>query len=323
MKGYRYALWGAVALLLLGGAYWSMQDRILTDRQDPQDDRLQIVVSFFPYGEFVRAVVGDRATVSELVPSGVEPHDFEPTPRDIERMYRADIVIINGAGIDAWAEKVARELPERGVRVIRMADGIELLSASEEEHEEENQEISHEESEIHSADPHFWLDPVLAQSQVRTIARVVGEQDGQYRDFYQARAEVFALELGRLDQEYQTGLSQCRLRTIVTSHDAFAYLAKRYLLETVSIAGLSPDAEPSSQRLAEIARETSRLGVKFIFFETLSSPKLAQTLAGELGISTLVFDPIEGSPVVDGARATYTELMRSNLRNLEVALECL
>lgn len=308
MKGYRYALWGAVALLLLGGAYWSMQDRILTDRQVPQDDRLQIVVSFFPYGEFVRAVVGDRATVSELVPSGVEPHDFEPTPRDIERMYRADIVIINGAGIDAWAEKVARELPERGVRVIRMADGIELLSASE---------------EGHSADPHFWLDPVLAQSQVRTIARVVGEQDGQYRDFYQARAEVFALELGRLDQEYQTGLSQCRLRTIVASHDAFAYLAKRYLLETVSIAGLSPDAEPSSQRLAEIARETSRLGVKFIFFETLSSPKLAQTLAGELGISTLVFDPIEGSPVVDGARATYTELMRSNLRNLEVALECL
>lgn len=312
-----------VALLLLGGAYWSMRDRILTDRQVPQDDRLQIVVSFFPYGEFARAVVGDRATVSELVPSGVEPHDFEPTPRDIERMYRADIVIINGAGIDAWAEKVARELPERGVRVIRMADGIELLSASEEEHEEENQEISHEESEIHSADPHFWLDPVLAQSQVRTIARVVGEQDGQYRDFYQARAEVFALELGRLDQEYQTGLSQCRLRTIVTSHDAFAYLAKRYLLETVSIAGLSPDAEPSSQRLAEIARETSRLGVKFIFFETLSSPKLAQTLAGELGIGTLVFDPIEGSPVVDGARATYTELMRSNLRNLEVALECL
>ena len=297
-----------VALLLLGGAYWSMRDRILTDRQVPQDDRLQIVVSFFPYGEFARAVVGDRATVSELVPSGVEPHDFEPTPRDIERMYRADIVIINGAGIDAWAEKVARELPERGVRVIRMADGIELLSASE---------------EGHCADPHFWLDPVLAQSQVRTIARVVGEQDGQYRDFYQARAEVFALELGRLDQEYQTGLSQCRLRTIVTSHDAFAYLAKRYLLETVSIAGLSPDAEPSSQRLAEIARETSRLGVKFIFFETLSSPKLAQTLAGELGIGTLVFDPIEGSPVVDGARATYTELMRSNLRNLEVALECL
>ncbi|MBP5993306.1 MAG: zinc ABC transporter substrate-binding protein [Candidatus Moranbacteria bacterium] len=318
-----YVIFGVVSLLLLSGAYWLMRDGIPADQQTPQDDRLRIVVSFFPYGEFARAVVGDRATVSELVPSGVEPHDFEPTPRDIEQMYRADIVIINGAGIDAWAEKVARELPERGVRVIRMADGIELLSASEEEHEEENQEISHEESGNHSADPHFWLDPILAESQVRTIAQVIGEQDEQHRDFYQARAEVFALELGRLDQEYQTGLRQCRLRTIVTSHDAFAYLAKRYLLETVSIAGLSPDAEPSSQRLAEIARETSRLGVKFIFFETLSSPKLAQTLASELGIGTLVFDPIEGSPVVDGARATYTELMRSNLRNLEVALECL
>lgn len=308
MKGY--VIFGAVSLLLLSGACWLMWGGGLAERQVPEDGRLRVVVSFFPYGEFARAVVGDLATVSELVPAGVEPHDFEPTPRDIERMYRADIVIINGAGIDAWAEKVARELPERGVRVIRMADGIELLSAG-------------EESDNHSADPHFWLDPILAQDQVRTIAQIISERDEQHRDFYQARAEVFTLELDRLDREYQDGLHQCRLRTIVSSHDAFAYLAKRYLLETVSIAGLSPDAEPSSQRLAEIARETSRLGVKFIFFETLSSPKLAETLAGELGIGTLVFDPIEGAPVVDGARATYTELMRSNLRNLEVALECL
>lgn len=314
---------GAAAVLLLVGMYWVTRAGVPENRQADPDGRLQIVVSFFPYGEFARAVVGDLASVSELVPSGVEPHDFEPTPRDIERMYRADIVIINGAGIDAWAEKVARELPERGVRVIRMADGIELLSASEEAHEDEGQEISHEESESHSADPHFWLDPVLAQGQVRIIAQAIGELDDKNRDFYQARAEVFALELGQLDREYQTGLRECRLRTIVTSHDAFIYLAKRYLLETVSIAGLSPETEPSSQRLAEIARETSRLGVKFIFFETLSSPKLAQTLAGELGIGTLVFDPIEGSPVVDGVRATYTELMRSNLRNLRTALECL
>lgn len=313
-----YVVFGAAALLLLSGAYWLMQEQGTADQQALQDDRLQIVVSFFPYGEFARAVAGDRATVSELVPSGVEPHDFEPTPRDIERMYRADIVIINGAGIDAWAEKVALELPE-SVRVIRMADSIELLSAG----AEERGEVSLETSGDRAADPHFWLDPILAESQVRAIAQAIGELDTKHRDFYRARGEIFIGELGRLDQEYQAGLRQCRLRTIVTSHDAFAYLAKRYLLETVSIASLSPDAEPSSQRLAEVARETSRLGVRFIFFETLSSPKLARTLSGELGVGTLVFDPIEGSPVVDGARATYTELMRSNLHNLRVALECL
>lgn len=317
----KYMILGIIGIGMMIGAYGLLRSVGPADRQAEQDDRIRIVVSFFPYGEFARAVAGDLATVSELVPSGVEPHDFEPTPRDIERMYQADVVIINGAGIDAWAEKVARELPEHGVRVVRMAENVELLPGGEEDHEEASPDESEEEEHIY--DPHFWLDPILAQDQVRAIAQAIGEADGKHRDFYQARAEVFIGELGRLDREYQDSLGQCRLRTIVTSHDAFAYLAKRYQLETVSIAGLSPEAEPSSQRLAEIARETSRLGVKFIFFETLSSPKLAETLAGELGIGTLVFDPIEGSPVVDGVRATYTGLMRSNLRNLESALECL
>ena len=316
----KYMILGIIGIGLAGVAYGLLWSANQADRQVGQDNRIQIVVSFFPYGEFARAVAGDLATVSELVPSGVEPHDFEPTPRDIERMYRADIVIINGAGIDVWAEKVARELPEHGVRVVRMAESVELLPGRVEDHEAAPQDGSEEER---MNDPHFWLDPILAQDQVRTIAQVIGEVDGGHRDFYRARAEVFIGELGQLDREYQDGLGQCRLRTIVTSHDAFTYLAKRYQLETVSISGLSPEAEPSSQRLAEIARETSRLGVKFIFFETLSSPKLAETLAGELGIGTLVFDPIEGSPVVDGVRATYTGLMRSNLRNLEAALECL
>lgn len=273
-------------------------------------EKLRVAVSFFPYGEFARAVAGDLADVSELVPAGVEPHDFEPTPRDMEQLYRADVVIINGAGIDAWAEKAVRDLPEHGTRVIRMSQGIDLLSGSD--------DISQGQP-----DPHFWLDPVLAEVQVERIAEVLSEVDPVHQDQYQFQAQAFIGELRSLDAEYRQGLATCRLHTVVTSHDAFTYLAKRYTLKTIAIAGLSPDAEPSPQRLAAIARQIQELGVRVIFFETLASPKLAETLAREEHIETLVFDPIEGAPIVNGRRATYTGLMQENLRNLRRALECL
>lgn len=273
----------------------------------PRERHLQVVASFFPYAEFARAVASDIADVSELVPAGVEPHDFEPTPRDIEKLYKADIVIINGAGIDAWAEKLTPALERQGVRVVRMADGMSLLPG------EEGQ-----------TDPHFWLDPVLAQDQVRRISEAFIEKDSSHADEYRVRSQEYMEELAKVDQAYRDGLSQCRLQSIVTSHDAFTYLAKRYTLEVISIAGLSPSAEPSPKHLAEIARSAEEHHIRYIFFETLASPKLAETLAREVGAQTLVFNPIEGSiPRSDGSRASYIDLMTENLNNLRTALECL
>lgn len=290
--------------------------------QDDTERSLRVVASFFPYAEFARAVAGETASVTTLVPSGVEPHDFEPTPRDMERLYQADIVIMNGAGIDAWAEKLAPELENHGVRVVRMADSIDLLPVKGEGHESESAKDDAQEASV--PDPHFWLDPVLAETQVRQIAEVFSETDPAHQSQYASRGDALIEELRALNQEYDSGLRTCRLRTVVTAHDAFTYLAKRYTLEVVSIAGLSPNAEPSPGRLVEIARLVRERDIRYIFFETLSSPELSETLARETGIGTLVFNPIEGGGIgEDGFPETYLGLMRQNLTHLRTALECL
>ncbi len=288
---------------------------------------LRVVASFFPYAEFARGVAGGDVSVTTLVPSGVEPHDFEPTPRDIEKLYQADVVIINGAGIDAWAEKLSPELIKRGVRVVRMSDTVDLLPGQDDEHQNESLgalEGDRHEHDESAFDPHFWLDPVLAEIQVNRIKEVFIEVDPVNQAQYEARWAVTAQELRSLNQEYTSGLHQCRLRSVVTAHDAFTYLAKRYTLEVISIAGLSPNTEPSPKRLVEIASVVRERNIRYIFFETLSSPKLSQTLARETGVETLVFNPIEGGMMDEnGVPETYFSLMRQNLHHLRIALECL
>ena len=318
-------------LIIAGVGIWSFA--FLMSSLKPESPRgendpghsLQVVASFFPYAEFARAVGGEAVSVTTLVPSGVEPHDFEPTPRDMEKLYRADVVILNGAGIDAWAEKLVPELARRGIRVVRMTDFMDPLPVTEESYEpgvsEDDAHDAHEESGL---DPHFWLDPVLAETQIERIAEAFSETDPIHRTQYESRKETAVEALRSLDQEYVSGLRTCRLRTVVTAHDAFTYLAKRYTLEVVSIAGLSPNAEPSPGRMVEIIRLVRERDIRYIFFETLSSPKLSETLAREAGIGTLVFNPIEGGMIgEDGSPETYFGLMRQNLTHLRTALECL
>lgn len=324
-------MWNRIffGLIIAGVGIWSFA--FLMSSLKPESPRrendpghsLQVVASFFPYAEFARAVGGEAVSVTTLVPSGIEPHDFEPTPRDMEKLYRADVVILNGAGIDAWAEKLVPELTKHGVRVMRMADSLDSLLVQDEGHAAEVVG-----SDIHgaliSADPHFWLDPVLAEMQVSRIMGVFSEVDPIHQSQYASRGSSFIEELHALDREYDSGLRTCRLRTVVTAHNAFTYLAKRYTLEVVSIAGLSPHTEPSPGRLAEITRLVRERGIRYIFFETLSSPELAETLAREAGVGTLVFNPIEGGMIgEDGLPETYLGLMRQNLIHLRRALECL
>ena len=290
-----------------------------SQKQDAPKNSLRVVASFFPYAEFARGVAGEDASIVTLVPSGVEPHDFEPTPRDIEKLYRADVVIINGAGIDALAEKLIPEITKRGVRVLRMSDNLHLPSI-----QDAPSDGSSEVSQESALDPHFWLDPVLAEIQVKKIMEVFLEIDPAHQEQYKSRGMAIIQELQLLDQEYTSGLQNCHLRSVVTAHDAFTYLAKRYSLDVISIAGLSPNAEPSPKRLIEITQLVREQNIKYIFFETLSSPKLSETLARESGIGTLVFNPIESGMIrEDGHTETYFSLMRENLAHLRIALECL
>lgn len=274
--------------------------------------KISIVATFYPLQDFAESVGGDEVTVQSIVPAGTEPHDYEPTPQDIVSAYQADVFLLNGGGIDAWAEKIRPELERRGVAVVQMSEVVSLLLASVEA-----------EGETDTLDPHFWLDPVWAQKEAEALRDALTLRDPERAEVYTRNMERFIALLADLDTAYREGLRQCEFHTIVTSHDAFAYLAKRYGFETIPISGISPESEVSPRALAEIAVAVRSLGLRHIFFETLSSPKVAETLAEEVGAQTLVFNPLEGLTEEDRqAGKNYLSVMYENLSNLQTALQC-
>ena len=322
---------GVVSIIAVGGLWFAFRqsDEMSGNKeQGAKQGTLSVVATFYPLADFARNVGGEYVEVMSVVPAGVEPHDYEPTPGDVLKAYEADVFLLNGAGFDAWAEKIRPELEQRGVRVIQMSELVTLLPGSHEEHEEEadHEGEMHEEEAEHEAeayDPHFWLDPVLAEKQVEAIALALGERDASHRDEYVKQSSMYLSKLAALDASYRAALQSCALGTVVTSHNAFAYMAERYNFETISAAGLSPEAEASPRRLAEIATLVREKGIKHIFFETLVSPKVAETLAREVGAETLVFNPIEGVTEEERlAGLDYLAIMKSNLVNLVIARQC-
>jgi zinc transport system substrate-binding protein len=264
-----------------------------------------VVATIYPLWEFSRQVAGDRADVVSLVPAGVEPHDWEPAPRDVSQIRRAAVFVHTGTGLDGWAEKLLADLTGRRGVVVNARGGLSVLT------------------EGGITDPHVWLDPTLARVQVLAIAGGLEQADPAGRAVYAENAKAFVARLDALDLEYAAGLADCARREVVTSHAAFAYLARRYRLTQVPIMGISPEAEPSPADLAAIVRTARRLKVTHVFYETLVSPRLAETLSREIGATPLPLNPIEGvSPAEAAAGIGYLELMRANLANLRTALGC-
>jgi zinc transport system substrate-binding protein len=181
-------------------------------------------------------------------------------------------------------------------------------------------EESQEEHADEGKDPHVWLDPVRLAAIADRLAERLGDADAAHRDGYRARAAALRTDLESLDREFAAGLTNCARTEIVTSHAAYGYLAARYGLEQIPIAGLDPEAEPTPQRVAEVAALARERGVTTIFFETLVSPKVAETVAAEIGAKAEILDPIEG--LAPGSDDTYLTVMRANLARLRAALGC-
>lgn len=249
--------------------------------------------------------------VTSITPAGVEPHDFEPSPKDVSTIMKSDIFVWHGGSVDTWAQSLAKTRLEANLAVIQTSKNVELLPLSE----------SAEDKKV--IDPHTWLDPVLFSKEVQTVRDEFILADPTNADLYLKNAATLITELSRLDAEFSRGLQTCNDRRIVTSHNAFGYLAKRYDLTVSPIAGLSPEEEPSAGGLAELTDYVKSHKISTIFFETLASPKLAQTLAKETGAKTAVLNPLEG---LEGKRISkgddYFTVMRENLSVLRSALRC-
>jgi zinc transport system substrate-binding protein len=274
-----------------------------------------IIASFYPLFEFARQTADGHADVMSLVPPGVEPHDWEPAPQDLKRIREARLFIYNGAGFEPWVAKLSDAAGQPMTSMVRATAGIDLLPAA---------PSAGSGSDVGGRpDPHVWLDPVLAQSMVERIRAALATQDPAHASAYALNAQAFTATLAKLHEAFEAGLRECERREIVTSHAAFAYLAKRYRLTVVPVMGLAPDSEPVPAQLAAVARFAREKKVKYIFFEALVSPRLAETLAREVGAQTLVFDPIEGmTREQEAAGQGYVARMEENLKHLRLALEC-
>jgi zinc transport system substrate-binding protein len=234
--------------------------------------------------------------VNNLTPPGAEPHDLELTPREVVRIEQADVVLYLSHGFQPAVSKAAEQGSGKKVDVLA---GLTL-------HPSDGSEAGL------TADPHVWLDPILFSRIARTIGTAL------------SRPSIpLVRDLHALDRDYRQGLRHCKRREIVTSHAAFGYLAARYGLQQVAITGLAPESEPSPQQLAHVVQVVRRTHATTVFFERLVSPRLAQTVAREVGAHTAVLDPIEGLTADEQTRGdTYLTLMRSNLASLRMALAC-
>lgn len=271
-----------------------------------------IVTTIYPLYEFTKQVVGDKADVVLLVPNGAEPHDWEPSPSDLIKVKNASLVIYNGAGLEPWVEKIGSTTLS-GKQTLSAANVVPLLQA---QYDEEG-----ESAETGVMDPHIWLDPVNAQAIVHAIAAAAAQIDPSNSDYYSANSTNYITRLVELDHDYRLALASTARRDIITSHAAFGYLAARYGLNQIAIMGLSPDAEPTPERMAQVIRHVRSAGIKYIFFETLVSPKLSEIIASETGAQTLVLNPLEGlsdDEIANGEN--YITVMRMNLTNLQYAL---
>jgi zinc transport system substrate-binding protein len=271
--------------------------------------KLQIAASFYPMYFFASQIGGDKADVMSITPAAAEPHDYEPTTQDVVRINQSNMLVLNGGKLEPWGDKIKDQLQGTSTLIVTAGNGLA------------NKQLTENGQTIQ--DPHIWLDPVLAKKEVAVIEKGFEKIDPADKAYFQANAKKLESDLDQLNAEYKAGLSSCKMKDFVTSHAAFGYLAATYGINQVAISGVSPDEEPSSQKLAEVANLVKQKDIKIIFFESLISPKLSETIANETGAKTMVLDPIEGITSNDlKAGHTYLTVMRDNLSALQTALQC-
>ncbi|GFZ91190.1 zinc ABC transporter substrate-binding protein [Paenibacillus marchantiophytorum] len=282
--------------------------------------KLKVVTTFYPMYEFTKQVAGEHANVVALIPAGAEPHDWEPSAKDMVQVKEANLFVYNGI-VEGWAKKALESAANDKRVVVEASKGIQLMEGLPEE-EEEGEHHDHEKADGGKIlDPHVWLDPVLAQQEVAAIQAGLSQADPAHKDDYQKNADAYIAKLKKLDESFRSELKDSKRKEFVTQHAAFGYLAKDYGLKQVPIAGLSPEEEPSPEKMAKVIQFAKENQVKTIFFETLVDPKIANTIAKEIGAKTDVLNPLEGLTDEDKKNnLDYIGIMQNNLKALKKAL---
>jgi len=301
---------------------------VAVERGEASEQR-DVVAAFYPLVFVAEQVGGEHVTVRDLTPPGADSHDLELSPRDVVMLQEADLIVYL-AGFAAALDQAIQPLASEQVFDVASSarlnheEGHDEEGHDEEGHDEEGHDEEGHDEEHHEhggIDPHFWLDPMRLADVADATAVRFAELDPDNAESFQQNAASLRVQLEDLDDDFQQGLADCARVDLVTAHRSFGYLANRYGLNQVGIAGLSPDQEPSAGRLAVVADFVQDNQVGVIYYESLVDPGVAQAVANETGAATDVLDPLETlSETADGD--DYFQVMRSNLAALRSGLEC-
>ncbi|SKA81499.1 zinc transport system substrate-binding protein [Caloramator quimbayensis] len=294
-----------IIIILISACACSRRSSTYTD----ETKKIAVCTSFYAMYDFSKKIGGDKINLINLVPSGIEPHDWEPSPKDIANLEKADVLIYNGAGMEGWIDKVINSLSNKKIIVVETSKKINLL-----QNEDSDEDLKY--------DPHVWLNPLNAKIQMEAIKDAFIKADPSNKDYYEKNFLENSAKLDELDKEYKNAVLSFKSKDIVVSHKAFGYLCSTYGLNQVAIEGMSADVEPTPSKMAEIVKFAKDNKVKYIFFEELISPKVAQVIANESGAETAVLNPFEGLNEEDIKKGKdYFSVMKENLEILKTALQ--
>jgi zinc transport system substrate-binding protein len=284
-----------------------------------QKPAFTVAASFYPIEEIARRVVGDTGTVIGLTPSGDEAHGLELTAKQLDQLAKANFLFFIGDGFQPTVEKAAASL-KNSVLSLDLLTSVTQIEMPEEKAEEDS---DHGHEEHGEKDPHVWLDPANMAKMTRAVEATLAKAMPDMASQFANNADLYVAELNQLGDDIDAGLKNCESRAVVTSHEAFGYLAARANLTTIPIAGVNPEDEPSAKELQTIAAIAKEQKASTVFFEVLLPEDLARTLAKSIGATTSILDPIEGISTADlKAGATYLSIQRDNLARLVEGLRC-
>ncbi|MGY3766886.1 metal ABC transporter substrate-binding protein [Vagococcus vulneris] len=316
MKRLKYIVTALILLVVMSACSSNKESR----ETEKTSDKLKIVTTFYPMYDFTQNIVGDAGDVSMLIKQGVEPHDFEPSAKDMAKIQDADVFIYNSTEMETWVPDVLKGIDTSKVKVIEASKDIKLLE-DRESHDEELEE--HERGEhSHVYDPHVWTDPVLAKQEVETITKKLTEINNTHKSLIQKNGAEYAEKLTELEQAYQEAFKDAVNRKFVTQHQAFSYLAHQYDLVQIPISGINPDQEPTPKELKQIEDFVKKEKVSIIYTESSASSKVAATVSAATGAELKVLNPLESlSEKQQKSGDDYLSVMRKNLDMLKLSIK--
>lgn len=275
------------------------------------NDKVVVYTTIFPMYDFAKNIGKDKIDLNYIVAPGVEPHDFEITPKTLKDIQNADLLIKNGLGVDAFIDKIESE---SDLVIVEASNGIEPLHYNDEEFHDEH---SHGEF-----DPHVWLDIDLAIKECENIKNALIEVDSENKEYYEDNYAAYIEKLNELNMDYNNFLSETDKKEIIVAHEAYGYLCKKYNIEQISITGISPNQEPSLSKITYLTKYVKEKNIKYILFDGLVNIKVANTIANEAKIETKTLYSIDGITKADFDNGEdYISLMNKNLETLKLVLK--